>query len=897
MRAAPRAGGGPPEPAAGWGVALGAAGCLAAAAVAVAGAWRGAFDHLGAAFALIAGLALLVGSQPAPAGAAALPGPSGPAGPPPGAPGVPGGSGGSGRQGGPSWTGGPGGPGTGGADLTLAFLFALLLGWGAPPALAVHLVVGVLLELVRGAHPRRVMAVVGRRSLALCVAGAVAAGYGLGADLGAGELPAVAFAGLALFAVDDLLGPCTRPAGPAVPRGGAGRGGTPGGAASGGAGGRDPLAELRRRVAGGVATLSLAPLVVVAAARSAWLVPLLLPALLLVARVGELSRQKEHEARHDGLTGLPNRAEFAERAAASFGAAERTGSRVGLLLLDLDRFKKVNDRLGHEVGDRLLMVAAARLTAALRPGDVVARLGGDEFAVLLPALPSGEAAGAVVGEVAGRVRGVLRAPYEIDGQFCDVDASVGVALYPDHGGDLPTLSRCADLAMYAAKEHRLGVQAYGPRDARRARLRARTTAELGYALEHGQLEVHYQPQAEIADGRVRRVEALLRWRHPSRGLLLPGVFVPLAESAGLIRPITSWVMGRALAQVTRWNAAGIPVSVALNASARDLRDPGFVGSVAAALAETGLPAAALTFEVTEGAVTADGDEPAGALHELADLGVRVSLDDFGTGRVSLDALRRLPFAEIKIDRTVIGRMAGADRDADFVRAVVRMAADLGLRVVAEGVETPVEWRRLAGFGADAAQGWHVAPALPAVLLTPWLAAAAAAPAPTPAPAPSAAGRAGEGGGDAGQVRQPGHLGRPERGASRPTDQDGQPLIPDRGRGELHVDRLPAGRELAVVRHDATRRAQRQPGQWEAHPLRNTEVVAAQARRAHRGLPDPDVARPQVLEQQRPVGVEDPGDQVGQHGHGVGGAFGERVDEFEVLADPGAVGLVGPQRLD
>ncbi|ABW10539.1 diguanylate cyclase/phosphodiesterase [Parafrankia sp. EAN1pec] len=880
---APRAGGVPPEPGAGWGAAVGAAGCLTAAVVAVAGGWRGAFDNLGAAFVLIAGLALLVGSQQVPAGGA-WPGAFGPAG-------LPAGALGARRR--------AGGPGAGGSDLTVTFLFALLLGWGTPPALAAHLVVGVLLELVRGARPRWVMVVVGRRSLALCAAGAVVAAYGLGADLGAGDLPEVALAGLALFAVDDLLGLPTHPRGPAAVGGAAGRGG---GRAH--AGCRAPLADLRRRVAGGVATLSLAPLVVVAAARSAWLVPLLLPALLVVARVGEVSRQKEHEARHDGLTGLPNRAELAERAAASFRAAERTGCRVGLLLLDLDRFKEVNDRLGHEVGDRLLVVAAARLTAALRPGDVVARLGGDEFAVLLPALPAGEAGRTVVGEVAGRVRGVLRAPYEIDGQFCDVDASVGVALYPDHGGDLPALSRCADLAMYTAKEHRLGVQAYGPRDASRARLRARTTAELGYALEHGQLEVHYQPQAEIADGRVRRVEALLRWRHPSRGLLLPGVFVPLAESAGLIRPITSWVMGRALAQVARWNAVGIPVAVALNASARDLRDPGFVGSVAAALAETGLPAAALTFEVTEGAVTADGDEPAGALRDLADLGVRVSLDDFGTGRVSLDALRRLPFEEIKIDRTVIGRMAGADRDADFVRAVVRMAADLGLRVVAEGVETPVEWRRLAGFGADAAQGWHVAPALPAVLLTPWLAAASAETAAPPRPAAAVsgaqpcsaagAGRAGEGGGDAGQVREPGHLGGAERGASRPADQDGQPFVPDRGRGELHVDRLPAGRELAVVRHDAPRRAQRQPGQREAHPLRNTEVVAAQARRAHRGLPDPDVARPQVLEQQRPVGVEDPRDQVGQHGHGVGGAFGERVDELEVLADPGAVGLVGPQ---
>ncbi|EFC83696.1 diguanylate cyclase/phosphodiesterase [Parafrankia sp. EUN1f] len=651
----------------------------------------------------------------------------------------------------------------GGTDLTGTFLFAILLGWGAAPALAVHLVVGVLLELPRRSSLGRVVARVGRRALGLAAAGAVVAAFGLDHTLGTAELPAVALAALVLFVVDDLagapIGPLRSrgPVRPARPNrlgrpgarvGGAARGRRNDirGGGNGGSGSRGDASfrllynELHRRLAVAAALLSLAPLIVIAAGRGPWLALLLLPALRVVTRVGEGARQKEHEARHDGLTGLPNRTALAERAALSIAAAERTGTRVGLLLLDLDRFKEVNDRLGHDVGDRLLVVAAARLAAALRPGDVVARLGGDEFAVLLPWLPPGADGRAVATEVAGRVRGVVRAPYEIDGQFCDIDVSVGVALYPDHGADLPALSQSADIAMYAAKEHGLGVQAYGPRDARRARLRTRTTAELGYALDHGQLELHYQPQAEIVDGRVRRTEALLRWRHPSRGLLLPGVFVPLAESAGLIRPITSWAMDTALTQTARWHAAGIPAAVALNVSPRDLRDPGFVGSVASALAANNLPPGALTFEVTERALTADGDGAARALRDLVDLGVTVSLDDFGTGLISLDALRRLPIGEIKIDRTVIGRLGADPRDAvtmgladgetvaweaatrevAFIRAVVRMASDLGMRVVAEGVETPTEWCQLAGFGADAAQGWHVAPALPAALVTRWL---------------------------------------------------------------------------------------------------------------------------------------------------------------------------------
>ncbi len=600
----------------------------------------------------------------------------------------------------------------GGADVTPTFLFAMVLGVGTAPALLVHAIVCLVVERVAGRRWWRVAFNVSQYSLSYAAAGAVAHAMHVRPGLDVRDLPAVALAAAALFAVNVTLVTCAVALHEGVPF-------------------RTVLrADLHYHLALNAAVLALSPLVVVVAERSVWLVALLLPALWVVYKVGELSLQKEHQALHDGLTGLPNRALLRERARVALAVAARPGGagRVGLLLLDLDRFKDVNDTLGHHAGDKLLAVVSARLTRALRPGDTVARLGGDEFAVLLPTVPRAEGGTAAVLEVAERIRSVLQVPYELDGALVDLDASLGVALYPEHGADLSSLLRSADTAMYAAKQSRRGVQLYGPREARGVSVRTRTTAELRRALAAGQLELHYQPQVDIADGAVRRLEALLRWRHPSRGLLLPSMFVPLAEGAGLIRPVTSFVVRAALEQVARWRGAGIDVAVAVNASSRDLRDPLFAPAVGEQLAASGLPSRLLTVEVTESVVFADLDRATETLRELVALGVGVSLDDFGTGTSALDALRRLPLSEIKVDRSVVRRMDDGTGDARFAGAMVGLGAGLGLRVVAEGVERHDQWERLARFGCDAAQGWHVAPALPAALVPTWLASRV----PTPA---------------------------------------------------------------------------------------------------------------------------------------------------------------------
>jgi diguanylate cyclase (GGDEF)-like protein len=624
----------------------------------------------------------------------------------------------------------PDGRDPGGSDVTPTFLFAIVLAVGTAQALLVHAIVCLVVQRLAGRRWWRVAFNVSQYALSYAAAGVVAHAMHVGSGLGARDLPAVALAAATLFAVNVTLVTCAVALHERVRFVDVMR------------------ADLHYHLALNAAVLALSPLVVVVAERSVWLVALLLPALWVVHKVGELSLQKEHQALHDGLTGLPNRALLRERARVALAIAGRPGGagRVGLLLLDLDRFKDVNDTLGHHAGDKLLAVVSARLTRALRPGDTVARLGGDEFAVLLPAVPRGETGTAAVLEVAERVRSVLQVPYELDGVLVDLDASLGVALYPEHGAELSSLLRCADMAMYAAKENHRGVQLYGPREARGVSVRTRTTAELRRALAAGQLELHYQPQVDIADGSVRRVEALLRWRHPSRGLLLPSMFVPLAEGAGLIRPVTSFVVTAALEQLARWRGAGIDVAVAVNASARDLRDPLFAPSVGEQLAASGLPSRLLTVEVTERVVFADLDRATETLRELVALGVGVSLDDFGTGASALDALRRLPLSEIKVDRSVVRRMEDNSGDARFVGAVVGLGTGLGLRVVAEGVESYGQWERLARFGCDAAQGWHLAPALPAALVPSWLAsreparpagpsASASAPAPVPAPAP------------------------------------------------------------------------------------------------------------------------------------------------------------------
>jgi len=354
----------------------------------------------------------------------------------------------------------------------------------------------------------------------------------------------------------------------------------------------------------------------------------------------ELARQ----ALHDTLTGLPNRALLFDRMEQALRAAARDGTPVALLLLDLDRFKEVNDTLGHPAGDALLVEVATRLRTALRTSDTVARLGGDEFAVLLP---GDDAAGGV--SAATTIGAALAAPIVVEGHALTVGGSIGIAAHPAHGDDVTALLRHADIAMYTAKRARADVAVYDPHQDARARARLALIDELRAGLAAGAFVLHYQPQVALATGRSAWVEALVRWAHPTRGLLPPAAFIALAESTGLIVPLTRWVLEEATRQAGAWRRAGLAVSVAVNLSAESLQDPALPATVAALLGTHGVPARQLRVELTESMLMADVGRAPVALAALADIGVRVSVDDFGTGYSSLAYLKRLPVDGLRQD--------------------------------------------------------------------------------------------------------------------------------------------------------------------------------------------------------------------------------------------------------
>ena len=419
-------------------------------------------------------------------------------------------------------------------------------------------------------------------------------------------------------------------------------------------------------------------------------------------------RTDEEEAReralHDPLTWLPNRALFADHLATALARQERRGGWAAVIFLDLDRFKLINDGLGHQAGDELLKEVAPRLKEAIRPGDVVARFGGDEFAVLLDDLTSERDAT----RVAERIAAALQSPFVIGGRELFVSASMGIAL----GGSADqseTLIRDADAAMYRAKE--LGRARYEMFDQNmRFRLaeRLRVENELRSGIDRGELRVHYQPVVELRSGRVAGAEALVRWNHPERGLLLPGEFIDVAEESGLVRPLGDWVLGEACRQVAVWqNAApdAPPLSMAVNVSARQLSDPGFPHTVRRVIEATDIEPVSLTLELTESLVMDQNRSSLGALQALNELGVRLSLDDFGTGYSSLAYLQRLPLNLIKLDRRFIARV-GTETDDAIVKAVVALGQSMGLGVVAEGVETAEQLATVAELGCQFAQGFY-----------------------------------------------------------------------------------------------------------------------------------------------------------------------------------------------
>lgn len=423
------------------------------------------------------------------------------------------------------------------------------------------------------------------------------------------------------------------------------------------------------------------------------------------------ARQRvEHLALYDSLTELPNRTLLHDRLAHALALAQRGGDRLALLFLDLDGFKHVNDTFGHHVGDAALREIARRLGATVRAADTVARLGGDEFAIVVPGADEGRAK-----ELAARVLRALEQPFAVQQQDIVVGGSVGIALYPEHGADADELLRHADLAMYSAKTALASFAVYERAHEEDGSERFTLLAELGAGIERDELALLYQPVVGLRSLEVLGVEALVRWRHPSRGLLAPSEFVPLAERTGRIRALSAWVLDAALRQSHEWRSRGLALQVAVNLSMRNVLDAQLAAMVAELLAKWDVPPATLTLEITESALVADAERAAETVARLRALGVRVSIDDFGSGYSSIGYLRQLHADEVKIDRAFIVE----ERDDAVVRATVDLAHALGLRVVAEGVEDERALGRLRALGVDSVQGYYVSPPLEAAKLERW----------------------------------------------------------------------------------------------------------------------------------------------------------------------------------
>lgn len=465
----------------------------------------------------------------------------------------------------------------------------------------------------------------------------------------------------------------------------------------------------------GVALLGITPLICVVAASTPILLPLFAIPLVALDSTLWIARARAEEQLRDPLTGLPNRQWLLERTWTALDDAERIGARSALMLIDMDRFRSVNDTLGHLAGDRLLLQIADRLRLALPRGAEAARLGGDEFAVLLPIADSTTSAT----RVARSLVASLGSPLDLDGLTLVLEASAGLAVFPDHAMDAEGLLRRADVAMYQAKRDRTGVEVYESKRDSNTPDRLGLLGDLRRALDAGDVELHYQPKVQF-DGQVAGLEALVRWVHPERGKVPPDEFIAIAESSGLMPHLTEYVLETALGQVAKWQAQGLKVPVAVNVSPRDVHTPGFAGSVAARLARHGVPPGALQLEITEHVLLEDPQRAADTLAGLTGYGVKMSLDDFGTGYSSLVHLRRLPVSELKIDRSFVARLAVDTEDAEIVRCTVDLAHSLGLLVVAEGVEDDETWERLRDLGCDAVQGWLVAAAMPADETTAWL---------------------------------------------------------------------------------------------------------------------------------------------------------------------------------
>jgi diguanylate cyclase (GGDEF)-like protein/PAS domain S-box-containing protein len=432
----------------------------------------------------------------------------------------------------------------------------------------------------------------------------------------------------------------------------------------------------------------------------------------------ELRRQSElnrHQATHDALTGLPNRTLFHDRVQLAILAAERGHGQLAVLVMDLDRFKEINDTLGHACGDQFLVEAATRLKTTLRVADSISRLGGDEFGMLLQSIDAASVAAAAV-----RIRTAFELPFSLEGLPLQIEASIGVAMYPQDAPNVDGLIQRADVAMFAAKNDNVGWALYDPSQDRNKPARLSLISQLRRAIDERELVLHYQPKIEVRSGRVAGVEALVRWNHPTRGLLFPDEFIDIAQETSLIRPFTLHVIDEALRQRHAWAQEHRTLAVAVNVSARNLIDVDFPDQVGALLDKWGMTPDVLELEITESAIVADMFRMGAVLERLGRMGLRLSVDDFGTGYTSLGYLRRLPITELKIDRSFVANMTTSDEDAVIVRSAIDLGRNLGLAVVAEGVEDTDVLARLEELGCDVAQGYLVSRPVPAAELADWL---------------------------------------------------------------------------------------------------------------------------------------------------------------------------------
>lgn len=430
----------------------------------------------------------------------------------------------------------------------------------------------------------------------------------------------------------------------------------------------------------------------------------------------DANTQLEHQALHDSLTNLPNRALFHDRLSNTLSSAQRSQEMFALIGLDLDLFKEINDTLGHHAGDLVLQHVAQACHKILRESDTVARMGGDEFSILLPKVTGMEHAM----QVAQRVLAAIKEPLQIDGHLIEVSASLGIAIYPEHGDDELTLIMHGDAAMYEAKRQKLGVAVYQPEMGEGKNEAVALKGELRRAIAEGEMVLHFQPKIDFSAQKINGVEALVRWQHPRLGLLYPDRFISLAEHSGQIKPLTIEVLKLAMLQIQVWREQGMEFPVAVNISAVNLQDRGFPEIVAAMMTEYEVPSRLLELEVTETAIMTEPISAIDNIRKLDNIGVQVSIDDFGTGYSSMAYLQKLLVAKIKIDKSFVIDMDKDQKDDVIVRSTIELAHNLGLKAVAEGVESAEVWERLKAMGCDSAQGYYMSKPLTPEKFAEWM---------------------------------------------------------------------------------------------------------------------------------------------------------------------------------